>query len=1018
MAEQIKQLSAATTDEKKAAAQAIADAVKSAGPSKSADMFSKIAPLAAEKASKEGYALAFKAISEACPDASQPYLVDLLPKLVDLLDDKVKDVQVAADEALAVFVQNLHVQYVRGLLPVLFSGMVSTRKWQSKLVCVKQLQRLFQTAKKQMAFALPDIIPPLTEVMWDTRVEVQNLAKETMTEICNVVANKDLDPFIPVLVSALAKPSEIPECVHALSATTFVQTVDAPTLSVMCPILIRGLRERSTPVKRKAALIIDNMSKLVENPEDVAPFLPKLLPELEIVKENISDPECRNVATKAYSTLKKVGGEGVEALTQKTAEAEATSTGLKEVIGAKAGGKKADDATVSFLSLMACQLIDFKDFEEESWVSICKPFLLPFLSEPEIKSVATEFKDRCYKEAQEKIPVEDEEEGEDLCNCEFSLAYGGKILLNNATLHLKRGQRYGLCGQNGCGKSTLMRAIANDQLEGFPPPTELKTVYVEHDIDAEKQDFGVLEYTLKEPKLQGMDPKKAEEILRSVGFDDDLLKKPITGLSGGWKMKLALARAMMIGADILLLDEPTNHLDVSNVQWLENYLTSLTNCTCMIVSHDSGFLDNVCTHILHYENRKLKKYRGNLSEFVKQCPEAKSYYELDATPLKFTFPEPGYLEGVNDKGKALLKMTQCTFQYPTADKPTLANITVQCSLSSRVACIGKNGAGKSTLIKMLTGETEPTSGSVWRHTNMRIAYLAQHAFHHIEKHLDKTPNEYIQWRYATGEDKEDLEKVHVKVTDEEQKAMDQQITVDGVKRVVENLVGRRKTKKTYEYEVQWKGLDPTITTWLPRYKLEDLGFSKLIAQCDAKEAAKAGLVARPLTQKNVEKHLEDFGLEAEFGTHSRMRGLSGGQKVKVVLAAAMWNKPHMLVLDEPTNYLDRDSLGALANAIKEYGGGVVIISHNLDFCKGLCPEVWTVADGTVTPTGHNWNAKLEKLTWKAEEETTDALGNTVKVKAQKKKLSRKEMKARAKARKARIERGEEVSSEEEDFDEA
>eukprot|EP00951_Prasinocladus_malaysianus_P050642 scaffold682501_cov41-Prasinocladus_malaysianus.AAC.1 len=279
---------------------------------------------------------------------------------------------------------------------------------------------------------------------------------------------------------------------------------------------------------------------------------------------------------------------------------------------------------------------------------------------------------------------------------------------------------------------------------------------------------------------------------------------------------------------------------------------------------------------------------------------------------------------------------------------------------------------------MLTGESEPTTGTVWRHTNMRIAYLAQHAFHHIEKHLDKTPNEYIQWRYQTGEDKEDLEKVHVKVTDEEKKAMDQAITVDGVKRVVENLVGRRKTKKTYEYEVQWVGLDPTITTWLPRYKLEDLGFHKLIAACDAKEAAKAGLVARPLTQKNVEKHLEDFGLEAEFGTHSRMRGLSGGQKVKVVLAAAMWNKPHMLVLDEPTNYLDRDSLGALANAIKEYGGGVVVITHNAEFCDGLCPEVWTVADGTCTPTGHNWNAKLEKLNWKAEEETTDALGNTVK----------------------------------------
>lgn len=1014
MADQIANLSG---DGAKAAADSIASVIEAAGPSKSIELMDKLQPLADDKASKLGYCYAFEAISAKCGAAAEPYLVGYLPKLIDLLEDKQKPVQEAADSALTVFVSGSNKEYIRSLLPILFTGMVSTRKWQAKLSCVKQLQAMFRTYKKEMARALPEIIPPLCEVMWDTRLEVQNLSKETMTEICNVVANKDLDPFIPVLVSALAKPSEVPECVHSLSSTTFVQTVDAPTLSVMCPILIRGLRERSTPIKRKAALIIDNMSKLVENPEDVAPFLPKLLPELEIVKENVSDPECRTVANKAYDTLKQVGGEGAEALTARKAESDTVVNGLKEIISSKAGGKKVDEPTLSFVVAMACQLIDVRIFEEDTWVELLKPYFAAFMSDAENKAVAVEFKERSFKEAQEKVVVEDDEEGEDLCNCEFSLAYGGKILLNNARLHMKRGQRYGLCGHNGCGKSTLMRAIANDQLEGFPPPTELKTVYVEHDIDAEKQDFGVLEYTLKEPKLEGMDPKKAEEILRSVGFDDELLNKPITGLSGGWKMKLALARAMMIGADILLLDEPTNHLDTTNVQWLKDYLTSLTSCTCMIVSHDSGFLDDVCTHILHYETRKLKKYKGNLSEFVKQCPEAQSYYELDATPLKFTFPEPGFLEGVNDKGKALLKMTQVDYTYPKADKPTLTNITVQCSLSSRVACIGRNGAGKSTLIKMLTGESEATAGTVWRHPMMRIAYLAQHAFHHMEAHLDKSPNEYIQWRYASGEDKEDLEKVHVKVTDEEKKQMDAAITVDGVKRVVKDLVGRRKTKKTYEYEVTWEGVDPTMTTWLPRYKLEDLGFGKLIAQCDAKEAAKAGLVARPLTQKNVEKHLEDFGLEAEFGTHSRMRGLSGGQKVKVVLAAAMWNKPHMLVLDEPTNYLDRDSLGALANAIKEYGGGVVVITHNAEFCDGLCPEVWTVADGTCTPTGHNWGAKLEKLNWKREEETTDALGNTVKVKGPKKKLSRKEMKAREKARKARIERGEEVSSEEEDWPE-
>ena len=165
----------------------------------------------------------------------------------------------------------------------------------------------------------------------------------------------------------------------------------------------------------------------------------------------------------------------------------------------------------------------------------------------------------------------------------------------------------------------------------------------------------------------------------------------------------------------------------------------------------------------------------------------------------------------------------------------------------------------------------------------------------------------------------------------------------------------------------------------------------------------------------MEKHLLDLGVDAEFGTHSHIRGLSGGQKVKVVLAAAMWQSPHMLILDEPTNYLDRESLGALADAIKEYGGGIVMITHNREFSGALCPETWTVADGTMTSEGAP-AALLEaaKLEWKRQEETVDALGNTVKIKAPKKKLSNKEKKKLAKVRAARRERGEDVSDTEDE----
>merc|ERR1711906_39884 len=225
------------------------------------------------------------------------------------------------------------------------------------------------------------------------------------------------------------------------------------------------------------------------------------------------------------------------------------------------------------------------------------------------------------------------------------------------------------------------------------------------------------------------------------------------------------------------------------------------------------------------------------------------------------------------------------------------------------------------------------------------------------------------------------------------------------KKVLEALRSRRKTKRSYEYECKWLNKGEDHNTWLSREKLEEMGWAKMVQRLDQQEALRAGLAARPLTTKFVEKQLGDMGLEAEFATHSRIRGLSGGQKVKVVIGGCMWNNPHILVMDEPTNYLDRDSLGALASAIKEYGGGVVIISHNAEFCKTMCQEEWSVpGDGIVHITGNQY--KQEKLKEQViQDEVTDALGNTIKVKAPKKKLSRKELKAKIKERKAKLDRG-------------
>jgi elongation factor 3 len=486
-------------------------------------------------------------------------------------------------------------------------------------------------------------------------------------------------------------------------------------------------------------------------------------------------------------------------------------------------------------------------------------------------------------------------------------------------------------------------------------------------------------------------------------------------------MKLALARAILMKADILLLDEPTNHLDVKNVAWLEEYLISQTTISSMIVSHDAGFLDRVCTHIIHYETRKLVTYKGNLTEFIRQCPAAKKYTELSNDELKFIFPAPGFLEGVKNKDKAIVKATNCWFKYPNTERQIIQGASIQLSLSSRVACLGPNGAGKSTFIKLLTGEAEPDQGTVWRHPNMRYAYVAQHAFHHVEQHLEKTPNEYIRWRFQTGEDKENLTKVTMQYTPEEEKLMKEKINVtkeDGtvMKLVVEKIISRRQKKNKYEYEVKWENLSMDQTTWMEKEKLEKCGFTKLIQRVDEREAARAGLYARPLTTANVEKHLIDFGLEAEFGTHNRIKGLSGGQKVKLVLGAAMWQQPHIVVMDEPTNYLDRDALGALACAVKEFGGGVLLITHNCEFADALKEETWDVpGTGEVIISGNRWGqgkkGKAEKTDWDGpQEDTIDAMGNTVKVKGPKKKLSRKDIKAKAKSRAIKLAAGQDLTT--------
>lgn len=886
----------------------------------------------------------------------EPYLVSLLPLSLAAVGDKMVSVKNVAQAASLAIVRAINPNSVKVALPHIRNSIISAQKWPEKMTGLDCIEALVETAPTQLSFLVPTLIPIVSESMWDTKPEVKKKAYGTMEKICKLIENKDIEKFIPELIKCVAKPENVPETVHLLGATTFVTDVHEPTLAIMVPLLERGLAERETAIKRKSAVIVDNMCKLVEDPQIVAAFLPKLMPALTKNFENMADPEAREKTKQGLDTLKRVGAVKEDGSFPKISNAGEIATVkpiLIEIIQQKhKGAADKADTVLDYVSAIAGQLIDEKVTDEPDWVSNTVEYLKTVVGEADAKSVAESLRKRASPGVEDEPEAEpDEEEGEDLCNCTFNLAYGAKILLNQTTLRLKRGQRYGLLGPNGSGKSTLMRAINNEQVEGFPKQSEVKTVFVEHDLDAADTELTVVGWT--EMKLRSVGIETSVDDIKAklleFGFLESQMDGPITSLSGGWKMKLALARAVFEAPDILLLDEPTNHLDVKNVAWLENYLTT-SPCTSIIVSHDSKFLNNVIQHVIHYERFKLRRYRGNLTEFAKRVPSARSYFELGASELSFRFPEPGFLEGVKTKAKAIVRVSKMSFQYPGTEKPQIQDITFQVSLGSRIAVIGPNGAGKSTLVNVLTGELIPTSGEIYQHENIRIAYIKQHAFAHIDNFLDKTPSEYIQWRFQTGEDRETMDRANKIVTEDDEKAMDKIYKIEGTQRRVIGIHARRKFKNSYEYECsfalgenvgqkneKWTPMMTADNAWIPRSEILS-SHQKMVAEVDQKEALASGQF-RPLIRKEIEAHGANFGLDAELISHSRMRGLSGGQRVKVVLAACTWQRPHLIVLDEPTNYLDRDSLGALSKALKEFEGGVVIISHNAEFTESLTEEV-------------------------------------------------------------------------------
>jgi elongation factor 3 len=536
---------------------------------------------------------------------------------------------------------------------------------------------------------------------------------------------------------------------------------------------------------------------------------------------------------------------------------------------------------------------------------------------------------------------------------DFTLAYMGLELLRHTSLSVLPGRIYGLVGKNGVGKTTLMNKLANGEIPGFP--RNCVTAMVRHELVG---------------ALREMTPREIisdSAILAEVGFvgkDALLADTPCSNLSGGWRMRTSIAIALSKGqVDLLLLDEPTNHLDRECVAWLVSFLKSLKNTAVIIVSHDEEFLNNTIDYVIYFFNLKLKIVRSNLTDFIRsENLDPVNLVPLNVSPdtiihtpaaLPIRLPKPGDLDGVRSMTQTIAKLEDVSFTYPGERKAGVYNVSGRVSLSSRIALSGPNGAGKSTLVSLLVGSLTPDSGTVYRHPNLRIAFVSQHHVHHLEEFLNKPCLEYFVDRFGGGLDKEVMKLESIQETGFEQ--------LDRVAKAkkfaakcggrsgnggVECLLGRRKEGREYSYEVQWAGWRADQTDWIPRSVLEtELGVGKLCLALDAVLAQKkSGTDQRGLDYTSIKKYLQSFGL-APHVAEGRIGGLSGGQKSRLTLAAAMWTYPHMIVLDEPTNYLDASSLDTLLDSISHFGGAVVVISHNKPFMDRFAKQIWHLEEG-------------------------------------------------------------------------
>ena len=486
----------------------------------------------------------------------EPFIFETLPLLLELyatpsLYDSVK-------ELCNLIIQNTNPYALKLLITNIYHSFTSM-KWQTKKGGLVLLGSLASLKKDIVLQNLPGMLLKLIDMTNDVKREVKQQTHICFNELCSVIENVDVIPLIPFIIDGYMEPvKKTQTALDKLTSTSFINEVDLSTLGLLVPILTKGMREKKVAIKRMSALVIGNMCKLVNDPRTAGYFYPILKPILEKGIEEIPVEEVRIVCEQSLQTLQQVS-QSASIITDNAVSSEE----LKALFSSHF--VESNQGVVNHICSCIMDLVANNDLDETHWEECIEPYIEYFMTN---QTSRISFIHRVYEVGTKNLVAKaanPEDEEEDLCNAQFSLAYGTRVLLHQTPFRVKVGRKYGLVGPNGAGKSTLMKSIAGGNLQGFPET--LKTVYVECEIIGEKADMTVLEYIMTDDKIKQYQcsEEKVKHMLTDMGFGSSRTAANIDAgvgtLSGGWRMKLALSRAMLLEPDMLLLDEPTNHLD-------------------------------------------------------------------------------------------------------------------------------------------------------------------------------------------------------------------------------------------------------------------------------------------------------------------------------------------------------------------------------------------------------------------------------------------------------------------------